>query len=172
MTSDVGFARDAQDPARPATAPSDPDSIRSAKMTENRREGGSTPAVTVQELIHTSVVTATPETTLASAAAAMVRVRAGSAVIIQSSFLAGILTKWDVLRATASGADPRTSHVGEWMTPDPLSVRPETPADDATGIMLQHGLRHLPVLDGKQLCGVIRLRDLLAARIRRPSAPA
>ena len=55
--------------------------------------------------------------------------------------------------------------------PDPLSVRPETRADDATGIMLQHGLRHLPVLDGKQLCGVIRLRDLLAARIRRPSAP-
>ena len=76
MTSDVGFARGAQDLARPATAPSDPDSIRSAKMTENRREGGSTPAVTVQELIHTSVVTATPETTLASAAAAMVRARA------------------------------------------------------------------------------------------------
>ena len=172
MTSDVGFARDAQELARPATAPSDPDSIRSAKMSEDRREAGSAPAVTVQELIHTSVVTATPDTTLASAAAAMVRARAGSAVIIQSSFLAGILTKWDVLRAIASGADPRTSRAGEWMTPDPLSVRPGTPADEATGIMLQHGLHHLPVLDGKQLRGVIRLRDLLAARIRRPSAPA
>ena len=40
MTSDVGFARDAQELARPATAPSDPDSIRSAKMSKNRREGG------------------------------------------------------------------------------------------------------------------------------------
>ena len=77
MTSDVGFARDAQELARPATAPSDPDAIRSAKMSENRCQGGSASAVTVQELIHTSVVTATPDTTLASAAAAMVRARAG-----------------------------------------------------------------------------------------------
>ena len=46
------------------------------------------------------------------------------------------------------------------------------PAEDALRIMLQHGFRHLPVVEGKEALGVIRLRDLLAARIRRPAAPA
>ena len=140
-------------------------------MADNPREGG-TPAAAVRGLIHTGAVTLTPETTMASAAAAMVGARAGSAVVIQSSFLAGILTKWDVLRATASGEDPSRSLVSEWMTPHPQSVSPDTPAEDATRIMLQHGFHHLPVLEGKEVRGVIRLRDLLAARIRRPAAPA
>jgi CBS domain-containing protein len=57
------------------------------------------------------------------------------------------------------------------MTPDPRSVSPDTPIEDATQIMLQHGFHHLPVVEGKEVRGVIRLRDLLAARIRRPAAP-
>jgi CBS domain-containing protein len=141
------------------------------EVTERPREGGDTPAATVRDLIRTSVVTATPETTMASAAAAMVKARTGSAVVVQASFLAGILTKWDVLRATASGEDPSRSLVSAWMTPDPRAVSPDTPIDDATRIMLQHGFHHLPVVEGKEVRGVIRLRDLLAARIRRPAAP-
>ncbi len=140
-------------------------------MADNPLEGG-TSAAAVRNLIHTGAVTVTPETTMARAAAAMVGARAGSAVVIQASFLAGILTKWDVLRATASGEDPSRSPVSEWMTPHPQSVRPDTPAEDATRIMLQHGFHHLPVLEGKEVRGVIRLRDLLAAGIRRPAAPA
>ena len=58
------------------------------------------------------------------------------------------------------------------MTPDPRLVSPDMPAEDALRIMLQHGFRHLPVVEGKEVLGVIRLRDLLAARIRRPAAPA
>jgi CBS domain-containing protein len=140
-------------------------------VAERPRKGSGTPAATVGDLIHTSGVTAAPETTMASAAAAMVRARTGSAVVVQASFLAGILTKWDVLRATASGEDPSRSLVSAWMTPDPRSVSPETPIDDAAQIMLQHGFHHLPVVEGKEVRGVIRLRDLLAARIRRPAAP-
>ena len=170
MMGEVRFAQDPQELAGPATTQEDPNWTRSGKMAESPREAGGAPAVTVGGLIHTSVVTAAPETTLASAAAAMVRSRTGSLVVIEASFLAGILTKWDVLRATASGEDPRTSLVSDWMTPDPQSVGPDTPAEDATRMMLQHGLHHLPVVEGKQVRGVIRLRDVLAARIRRPSA--
>ncbi len=141
-------------------------------MAEGSPGGGGTPAATVRELIHTSVVTATPETTVASAAAAMVKARVGSTVVVQSSFLAGILTKWDVLRATASGEDPSGSMVSEWMTRDPQAVNPDTPLEDATRVMMLHGFHHLPVVEGKELLGVIRLRDLLAARIRRPAVPA
>jgi len=172
MTGDVEPGRDTPELVRPATAQAGPAPIRPGSKAGNPGEGGGSPALTVRELIRPGVVTATPETTMASAAASMVRARAGSVVVIQASFLAGILTKWDALRATASGADPHVSLVSEWMTRDPQAVSPDTPADEATQIMLQHGIHHLPVVEGKQVRGVVRLRDLLAARIRRTSPPA
>ncbi len=104
------------------------------------------------------------------AAAAMVEANVGSAVIMQGKFLAGILTERDVLRAAASGEDLSTSLVSEWMTPDPQSARPGTTIDEATQIMLLNGFRHLPVVEGREVRGVVSLRDLFASRIRRPLA--
>lgn len=115
----------------------------------------------------TSVVTTTPKTTLTQAAAAMVAANVGSAVVMQGTFLAGIVTERDVLRAAASGEDLRESEVSEWMTPDPQSASPDASPEDAAQIMLLNGFRHLPVFDGRNLCGVVTLRDLFAARIRR-----
>jgi CBS domain-containing protein len=172
MTADPGIAGDAPEWARPATAQMEPPSIRLGEVAAGSRESGGAPAVMVGELIPIGVATVTPETTMADSAAAMVRTRVGSVVVIQSSFLAGILTKWDVLRAAAAGADPHRSLVAEWMTPYPQSVTSDTPTEDAILIMLRHGVHHLPVVDGGHVRGVVRLRDLLAARIRRPSARA
>jgi Predicted signal-transduction protein containing cAMP-binding and CBS domains len=87
---------------------------------------------------------------------------------MQGSFLAGILTERDVLKAAASGTDLTASKVSEWMTPDPQSASPDTPAEEAAQIMLMNGFRHLPVVDDHTVCGVVSLRDLFAARIRRP----
>jgi CBS domain-containing protein len=94
---------------------------------------------------------------------------AGSVIVMQGRFLAGILTERDVLRAAASGEDLTASTVSDWMTPDPQSAGPDTPTEDAAQIMLLNGFRHLPVVDGRTVCGVVSLRDLFAARIRRPS---
>jgi CBS domain-containing protein len=55
------------------------------------------------------------------------------------------------------------------MTPDPQSARPETSVEEAAQIMLLNGFRHLPVVDGRAVCGVVSLRDLFSARIRRPA---
>jgi CBS domain-containing protein len=117
--------------------------------------------------MNTSVVTTAPETPLAQAAAAMVAAGVGSAVVLQGSFLAGIVTERDVLRAAASGQDLRQSAVSEWMTADPQSVNPDSSPEQAAQIMLLHGFRHLPVVDGRDVCGLVTLRDLFAARIRR-----
>jgi CBS domain-containing protein len=122
---------------------------------------------TISDVMTTSVVTAAPQTPLARAAAAMVAAGVGSAVVMQGSFLAGIVTERDVLRAAASGQDLRDSQVSEWMTADPQSVSPDTSPEDAAQIMLLNGFRHLPVMDGRNVCGVVTLRDLFAARIRR-----
>ena len=97
----------------------------------------------------------------------MVRARVGSVVVLQGSFLAGILTERDVLRAAASGEDLSVSLVSAWMSPDPQAASLDMTAEEAAQIMLLNGFRHLPVLDGREVCGVVSIRDLFAAKIRR-----
>jgi len=116
----------------------------------------------------TRVALTSPETSVAEAAAGMVKANVGSAVVMQGRFLAGILTERDVLRSAASGEDLTASRVADWMTPDPQSVDPDTTVEEAAEIMLKNGFRHLPVVDGRAVCGVVSLRDLFATRIRRP----
>lgn len=127
-------------------------------------------AVILREVMTTRVATSTPEAPIAAAAAAMVAANVGSAVVMQGQFLAGILTERDVLRAAAAGADLTASVVSEWMTPDPQSASPETSVEDAAQIMLLNGFRHLPVMEGRTVCGVVSLRDLFSIGIRRPVA--
>ena len=122
----------------------------------------------LRDLMNTRVATTTPGTPLAQAAAAMVEANVGSAVVMEGRFLAGILTERDVLRAAASGQDLSASVVSAWMTPDPHSASPDTSAEEAAQIMLLRGFRHLPVVEGRAVCGVVSLRDLFAPRIRRP----
>ena len=138
-------------------------------MTERGNPGASSRAV-LRDLMTTRVATTTPETPVTAAAAAMVAANVGSAVVMQGSFLAGILTERDVLRAAASGEDLSVSTVAEWMTPDPQSASPSTPVAEAAQIMLLNGFRHLPIMEGRKVCGVVSLRDLFASRIRRPLA--
>ena len=129
-------------------------------------EAGSAVA-TLRDVMNSAVVTTAPETPLAQAAAAMVAAGVGSAVVMQGSFLAGIVTERDVLRAAASGEDLRDVAVSDWMTADPQSASPDSSPEEAAQIMLLNGFRHLPVVDGRNVCGVVTLRDLFAARIRR-----
>jgi CBS domain-containing protein len=124
----------------------------------------------LRDLMSTRVALTSPDTSVADAAASMVKANIGSAIVMQGRFLAGILTERDVLRSAASGEDLRATRVSDWMTPDPQSVSPDTLAEEAAEIMLKHGFRHLPVVEGREVCGVVSLRDLFATRIRRPRA--
>jgi CBS domain-containing protein len=126
-------------------------------------------ALTVGDLMTTRVVVASPDDPVADAAAAMVRQRVGSALIMQGRMLTGILTERDVLRAAASGSDLTTSPVSAWMTKDPEHASLDTTGEEAAQLMLLHGFRHLPVLEGREVRGVVSLRDLFAARISRPA---
>jgi CBS domain-containing protein len=124
----------------------------------------------LRDLMSTQVALTSPDTSVADAAASMVRANIGSAIVMQGRFLAGILTERDVLRSAASGEDLRATRVSDWMTPDPQSVSPGTSVEEAAEIMLKNGFRHLPVVEGREVCGVVSLRDLFATRIRRPRA--
>lgn len=119
------------------------------------------------EIMTPSVATAAPDTPVADAAKNMVKGRFGSVLITRSELLIGILTERDVLRAAASGNDLTQSPVSAWMSKDPETVTPDLDSDEAADIMLSQGFRHLPVVDGNTILGIVSLRDVLATRVRK-----
>jgi CBS domain-containing protein len=121
----------------------------------------------LRDIMTTKVLTTSAERPVAEVTSMMVKARVGSAVVLQGSWLAGILTERDVLRAAASRSDLTTSPVSQWMTRDPVTASPDTTTEEATHLMLTNGFRHLPVLEGRSLTGVVSIRDVLAAGIRR-----
>jgi CBS domain-containing protein len=123
----------------------------------------------LSDLVLGQVVSVTADDPVAAAAAAMVQHKTGSALVMQGRLLVGILTERDVLRAAASGTDLTEAPVAAWMTKDPESAAPDMTVQEAAQLMLLHGFRHLPVVQGREVCGVVSLRDLFAARISRPA---
>ncbi len=92
----------------------------------------------------------------------------GSVLVLDGGRLVGILTERDLVRAGASGADPGRVTVGEWMTPDPDSVRPDVEVVDAWRSLAAHGYRHIPVVEGDEVRGIVSIRDLVRVAQLRP----
>jgi CBS domain-containing protein len=127
--------------------------------------------IRLRDIMTAEVLTTSAERPVAEVTSMMVKVRVGSAVVMQGSWLAGILTERDVLRAAASGSDLTKSPVSEWMTRNPITAAPDTTLEEAAEVMLSNGFRHLPVVEGRELQGMVSIRDVLASRIRRRSNP-
>ncbi|MGH8991525.1 MAG: CBS domain-containing protein [Acidimicrobiia bacterium] len=116
------------------------------------------------------VFSVTPAQSVTEVAQTMIQGRVGSAVVIDGPWLLGIFTERDALRAVASGADLNAASVKDWMTKDPVTVGPDIDTEEAAALMATHGFRHLPVVDGDTVIGMVSLRDLLSTRIRRRSS--
>lgn len=114
----------------------------------------------IGELMSRDVVAVAPEDTLGETAQKMNDARVGSAVVLDHGRLIGILTERDVLRAVAGRVHSSDARVREWMTAEPITVSASTSVDEAARIMLQHGFRHLPVIEGARTLGVVSLRDV------------
>jgi CBS domain-containing protein len=124
----------------------------------------------VREIMRRELVTVDPSITVTEAAHAMLAGQAGSALVLEGGSLAGIFTERDILRAmsespSADGA--RVSSVSRWMTRDPVTIGPDTSVGEALDRMLDGGVRHLPVLEGETLLGMVSMRDLAGGIARR-----
>jgi CBS domain-containing protein len=73
--------------------------------------------------------------------------------------LAGIFTGRDAVRLLARGGDPATTTLGEAMTADPVTVTVGERAIDALRLMGQGGFRHLPVVEGGRIRGIVSRGD-------------
>jgi len=122
---------------------------------------------TIADVMTKDVVTLSADSTVGDAAQVMVRGGFGSVIVVHGRMLLGILTERDVLRAAASEDDLRSASVERWMTPDPDTSEPDLDTEEAAGLMLSRGYRHLPVVVDGDLVGMVSLRDVLSARIAR-----
>lgn len=116
---------------------------------------------TVADIMSRPVVTVNPHDKMAEAASTMGEHRVGSVVAVDGSRPVGILTERDLVRFTASGGDAGTALVAEWMTASPDSVAPDVGVAQAFANLSEHGYRHIPVVDGDELVGIVSMRDLM-----------
>jgi CBS domain-containing protein len=113
----------------------------------------------VRELLGSNVLSCTTDLSAVDAARQMVQSDAGSLAVMSDEDLVGIVTERDLIRLLADPADGAT--VGEIMTPDPDSLEPEVDIGDAADWMLAAGYRHLPVVEGGRLIGIVSIKDVL-----------
>lgn len=115
-------------------------------------------AARVGDVMSTDPLVVAPEDTLGEAAEEMCRRDVGSAIVAEYGHLIGILTSRDVLHAIAERVHSSEARVRQWMTAEPIAVSPTTTLAAAEHLMAEHGIHHLPVLDGEQVVGMIGAR--------------
>jgi CBS domain-containing protein len=114
----------------------------------------------IADLMNRDVVTVAPEDTLGEAAAKMTEKGIGAVVVSDFGRVIGILSERDIMRAVADRIHSSEARVREWMTADPITATKETSVEEAGRTMLEHGFRHLPVVDGERAIGILSIRDV------------
>lgn len=127
---------------------------------------------TLRELVKDRRLYAVESTrTVLEAARYMMEHNVGAVPVLRDGDLAGILSERDIMnRVVAVGRTPGTTAVTEVMTVNPRAVAADESIEECLFIMREFGFRHLPIVDGKELKGVVSLRDVLmhqAAEIER-----
>lgn len=86
----------------------------------------------------------------------------GALPVLRDGALAGILSERDIMnRVVAVGRTPGTTAVSEVMTANPRAVPADESIEECLFIMREFGFRHLPIVEGKELRGLVSLRDVL-----------
>lgn len=118
----------------------------------------------VREAMSKPVLMIGPEHTLRQAAQLMAARRIGSAIIHDPDGEgSGIMTERDVLYAIGNGCDPDVEPCRDHITWDAVYARPDWRLEEAAVVMTRGGFRHLVVVEGDEVVGVISVRDLMRA---------
>jgi CBS domain-containing protein len=105
-------------------------------------------------------------TTVQEAARHMAAQRIGALLVVEGGSLVGIFTERDALsRVLAKGVDPARTTLGDVMTPKPITISSDKPLSHALIFMHENGFRHMPVVDGGRILGVVSVRDALGSEL-------
>ncbi len=116
------------------------------------------------------VLTIGPAHTLREAARMMAARHVGAAVVVSPDRAgAGIITERDILMSVASGQSPDTEVADDHCTSDLVYAARDWTIEDAAAAMVRGGFRHLVVVDGREIIGLLSMRDIVrcwsAARV-------
>ena len=116
----------------------------------------------VHEAMSTAVVQVGPDHTLRQAAQLMSRRKVGSAIVVDpDSAGVGIITERDILNALGTDLDPDAERTADHITWEVVYASPTWTIEEAAAAMVRGGFRHLVVLDGDDVLGVISVRDII-----------
>jgi CBS domain-containing protein len=108
------------------------------------------------------LITAPPEMVVSDAAKLMAGKNAGAVLVIENKRLVGIFTERDaVFRVLATGRDANTTPLRTVMTATPATLSPGSSYGHALLLMQEKGFRHVPVVDGDHVIGIISARNAM-----------
>lgn len=121
----------------------------------------------IGDVMRTRVVTVTADDSARLAVLRMLEEGVGSVAVCDGGRLIGIFTERDVLGLAGEGTDLDAVRVGDVMTREPLTVDVGVAVLDAARLMGERKIRHLPVVQGDHLLGMVGIRDVLGSLVER-----
>jgi CBS domain-containing protein len=120
---------------------------------------------TVRDMIRkkgNEVFTIAPEATVFEALKTMAKHNIGALLVTSEGEMAGIISERDCVRKVEiMGRNAKDTKVSEIMTKDVITVEASQPLEECMSLMIEKNFRHLPVCEGKDLLGVLSVRDVL-----------
>jgi CBS domain-containing protein len=121
-----------------------------------------TPASEVRKIMVWPVATVEGTASLSEVAEALAADEVGALGVTDDGRLVGLVSERDVVVHLAAGADPAHLTAAEVMSSDLVTVSPDDEVLSAARRMVDAQVRHLPVLDGGQIAGILSMRDVCA----------
>lgn len=118
----------------------------------------------VKDVMNKNVMTVEPTATVQEAAEMMAERNSKCVIVTEKEKLVGILTDWDFLaKVCAKSGDSNKMKVKEIMTEKVIVTGPDTDIDEAAKIMVEHGIKKLPIVLNNVLIGVVTAMEIVAA---------
>ena len=121
----------------------------------------------IGDVMRTRVVTVEPGDSARVAVLRMLEEGVGSVAVCDAGRLVGIFTERDVLALAGDSTDLDAVKIGDVMTREPFTVGADVAVVDAARLMGERRVRHLPVVQGEHLLGMIGIRDVLGSLVER-----
>ncbi len=120
---------------------------------------------TVSELLKAKpvrLVTVRPDQSVLEAIKILAQEDVGAAIVMSGNRMAGILSERDYTRKIVlKGRSSETTRVEEIMSPNVITVSSRTAVRECMALMTEKGIRHLPVVDGSRVIGMVSIRDIV-----------